>query len=434
MRVPYAVGRWVRGRAHYDRDQLVEHLLHAPHAAHWLIGTRRMGKTSLLRQIELIADHPTEKYVPLFWDLQGSETPADLVLELIDSLDSARERFARLGIEIDFPAGHDADLILRTLAQQVADHGLRLLLLVDEAEVLVHVAATHPDSVKRLYDVLADSPVRTVMASTKWLAHIDDVSRDDKGGVLLRDFRAVFLSRLDETAARALVHQEQGERLVLADDGTVDDVIVHTNGQPYLLQFLCQRLFVVDEEGRGCLRPLLDEDLEPDQLLVALFANDFQYLTQTEQRLILSVAKRRVAKQREIIADLGDVSPETVALYLYGLDRLGFLRRVFGQWAIGNEYLQRWLSAELNLPTSAIASGGGDATQKLVTELARQSEIDYCHEQLKDAETELKGIETDVLSLIGEETRVALARSAALRRRIAKLKRDLGEITHISPQ
>jgi hypothetical protein len=259
------------------------------------------------------------------------------------------------------------------------------------------------------------------------------VSRDDAGGALLRDFRAVFLSRLDEMAARGLVHQEQGERLVVADDGTVDDVIIHTNGQPYLLQFLCQRLFEVDEEGRGRLRPLLDEDLEPDQLLEALFANDFRYLTRTEQRLILSVAKRRVAKQREIIADLGDVSPETVALYLYGLDRLGFLRRVFGQWAIGNEYLQRWLSAELNLPTPAITSGGEDATQKLVTESARQSEIHYCREQLKDAESELEGIEADVLSLIGEETRVALARSAALRRQIAKLKRDLGEITHISP-
>jgi len=36
------------------------------------------------------------------------------------------------------------------------------------------------------------------------------------------------LTRLDEAASRALVRQLQGEAEVLAADGVVDDVLIHT--------------------------------------------------------------------------------------------------------------------------------------------------------------------------------------------------------------
>jgi len=71
MRIPYVVGRWVRGKNHYGRQRLIDTLLARPDsatresatlesatlesatwgAATWLVGTRRMGKTSLLRQL-----------------------------------------------------------------------------------------------------------------------------------------------------------------------------------------------------------------------------------------------------------------------------------------------------------------------------------------------------------------------------------------------
>ena len=326
-------------------------------------------------------------------------------------------------------AEQDATLVLQTLARQAADRNRRLLVLIDEAEALVHVAETHPVWVQRLLAVLVDPQIRTIIASTKWLAQLENMSHDGVGSVLLQKFQVAFLSRLEEAAARSLVRQEQGERLVMAADGTVDDVFIHTNGQPYLVQFLCQRLFEVDDDGRGRLRPVRDEDLEPNELLAALFANDFRQLTRTEQRVLLSVARQGVAKQREIVADLQDISPGTVSLYLYGLDRLGFLRRIFSQWAIGNEYLQRWLSAELSAPTQMLAAAVDDSAQKMVTESARQTEITYCREQLQEAETELRRFDVDGLPVIGEDTRWVLERGALLRRRIAKLKRDLGEIT-----
>ena len=47
MRNPYIVGRWVRGHHHYGRHRLIDHLLNMPDTAIWMVGTRRMGKTSM---------------------------------------------------------------------------------------------------------------------------------------------------------------------------------------------------------------------------------------------------------------------------------------------------------------------------------------------------------------------------------------------------
>ena len=54
MRVPYVVGRWVRGANHYGRHRLIDYLLNIHDNAVWVVSTRRMGKTSLLRQIEYL--------------------------------------------------------------------------------------------------------------------------------------------------------------------------------------------------------------------------------------------------------------------------------------------------------------------------------------------------------------------------------------------
>lgn len=71
MRIPYIVGRWVNDRNHYGRHRLFTYLLNTPDTATWIVGARRIGKTSLLRQLELLADCTDSGLTPLFWDMQG---------------------------------------------------------------------------------------------------------------------------------------------------------------------------------------------------------------------------------------------------------------------------------------------------------------------------------------------------------------------------
>ncbi len=91
---PFVVGQWVRGEKFYGRDALIEEILRGPRNWLWLLGTRRIGKTSLLKQIEHVTSKtPDAGYFPIFWDFQGASDPEELhnlVPEGRDALDSLR--------------------------------------------------------------------------------------------------------------------------------------------------------------------------------------------------------------------------------------------------------------------------------------------------------------------------------------------------------
>jgi hypothetical protein len=87
MRVPYVVGRWVRGVNHYGRQHLIEYLLNIHDNAVWIVSTRRMGKTSLLRQIEFVVVAQKHTCVPLYLDIQGCETSRNLTDELLYAIE-----------------------------------------------------------------------------------------------------------------------------------------------------------------------------------------------------------------------------------------------------------------------------------------------------------------------------------------------------------
>ena len=98
-----------------------------------LLGTRRIGKTSLLRQLEWIASQrPELAHLPLFWDLQGTDDPAELHLSFHDALLDSEERWSELGIEVATLDPDDLFASLTHLRRQIRTTGRRLLLLCDE--------------------------------------------------------------------------------------------------------------------------------------------------------------------------------------------------------------------------------------------------------------------------------------------------------------
>lgn len=428
MRIPYVVGRWVRGGNHYGRERLTEHLLHAPDSAIWLLGTRRMGKTSMLKQLELIGSTPDSQFVPLFWDMQGCESASGLSDELFYALMDVSDRFAPFGVDAKMFSGQDALLILRTLARTLVEHGKQLLLLVDEAEVLIAVARQDPSWAGRLRRAMQDSRVRTVMTSTRLLATLNSLNSEWATSPFLFGFNLVNLTRLEDAAARALVRQLQGEKTVQAADGVVDDILIHTNGQPYLIQYLCQRLFVTDEEGNGFLRAVSEEDLATDHILTGFFQNDFQHLTKTERRLLLAVAELTIAKENELLVVLNDLAPRKIQMYLYGLERLGYLRQVFGQWAVGNEFLRRWAVDNYDDLMQQLTSVTDDRIHETLLEIGREHEASYLRDELARLAAELARTNAAATNATGDELMRLLERADLLRREIARLRRELSSI------
>lgn len=428
MRIPYIVGRWVRGRNHYGRERLTGHLLHSPDSAIWLLGTRRMGKTSMLKQLELVTDSPESHFVPLFWDMQGCESAQDLSEELHYALVDVADRFAAYGVDVHIFAEQDALVVLRSISRVLKEQDRKLLLLVDEAEVLIHIARQDPGWVGRLRRTMQDHRVRTVMTSTKLLAELNRLNSEWTTSPFLFGFNLVNLTRLDDAAARQLVRQSQAEQQVLADDGIVDDILIHTNGQPYLIQYLCQRLFETDERGQGYLRAVSEEDLATDHILSGFFQNDFQHLTKTEQRLLLAVAELNIAKERELLVVLNDVPPRKIQNYLYGLERLGYLRQIFGQWALGNEFFRRWVMDNQDELVRRLNSATDDNIHETMLEIGREHEVRYLREQIARLEAELAQVDDAASRATGEELMRLLDRAASLRRELARLRKELASI------
>lgn len=428
MRIPYVVGRWVRGRNHYGRERLTEHLLQAPDSAIWLLGTRRMGKTSMLKQLELITATPDSHYVPVVWDMQGCESTRELSEELCFALLDVADRFAPFGIDVSTFSGQDALLVLRTLSRALKEQNKQLLILVDEAEVLINIARQDPAWVGRLRRAMQDHRVRTIMTSTKLLAELNKLNSEWTTSPFLFGFNLVNLTRLDEAAARGLVRQLQGEQEVLAADGVVDDVLIHTNGQPYLIQYLCQRLFEADEEGNGRLRSVREEDLATDHILNGFFQNDFQHLTKTERRLLLAVAELTIAKEKELLVVLNDLPPRKIQMYLYGLERLGYLRQIFDQWAVGNEFLRRWVMDNHDELVQRLSSATDDNIHETMLEIGRDHEAIYLREEIARLEAELLKVDAAAAKASGDELVRLLDLAGHLRKELARLRKELANI------
>ncbi len=390
MRNPYITGAYVTGSNHYGRGDLLDYLLRSEGRAYWVVGTRRIGKTSLLRQLELLAA-ASDRYVPLFWDMQGCEAFTCMGGYLADAVRDHLERFEPLGVTDAMLAEEDPLALLSTLRRLARRAGRELLLLGDETEALIAAARDEPAAMQRFHRQLTGSAgLRVVFASTRQIYRMHDVCCDWPTSPFLSGFdMSQTLGSLEPEAAEALIVQAQapdGARVRAASE-VVGAITRATNNHPFLLQILCSRLFAED----GTLWPPDDDDMRVDPILAGFFEHDFRQLSQTDRRIVLAVHRGGPTAGAELAAIDGDNAAE-LAQRLNNLEALGYLRRPTDgeeQVEIGNLFLASWLYAAtdflVELPASqtsetamraAFARQSNESTASLVTQLnARRARL-----------------------------------------------------------
>lgn len=372
MRNPYTTGGWVRGHEHYGRETLIAHILESDNDAVWVVGNRRMGKTSLLRQLELLAA-ASAAYVPLFWDLQGSSSLEDLKAELIYAVEDEAERFDPLLIDPAELGRRSVIDALRGLRRQVRNSGQRLLLLCDEAEALLAIAEADPKGLAGLRKVfLSAGGLRVVLASTKVLSQVNTLTGDWETSPFLFGFGLRNLAGLDDAATAALIRQAQDPVPVRVSDELVAEISRLTGNHPYLTQVLCSRLFV--ESGE--LRPIEPADLALDSTLRDYFQNDYRWMSAGERHVLLSIARgQRTAEA--IAADTG-LALAVVQDFVYSQDRLGKICQRPDGLAPANEFLRRWLEQNHNtLREDADHSELRDDTTRQLIRAGQEQEAAY---------------------------------------------------------
>lgn len=379
MRNPYVTGSWVSGPEHYGRDGSLAHVLDGPNNAIWIVGNRRMGKTSLLRQLEhLTAD--SHIYVPLYWDLQGSSSLDELGEELIYAIEDEEERFNKLVVDVGLLRNWDAVGALRLLRRYARAADRTLLLLCDEAEALLNVARTDPEGLARLRKVMqTGNGLRVVMTSTKILSKINELDANWHTSPFLFGFGMLNLTGLDHESTVGLIRQTQDDMAVTVSDELVQQIMQASNNHPYLTQVLCSRLFIAND---GYLRPMTDADLAVDPALQVYFENDFRWLSPGERQTLLSVARGN--------HDIASIAEETglqaaaIDGFIFSLERLSQLRQTQDGLRVGNEFLRRWLQQNLEeLDKEATSGEVSDETTQQLVRRGQEQEAAWLLEQLR---------------------------------------------------
>jgi hypothetical protein len=242
---PYITGNPVRGRGVFfgrkdDFAYVRQRLTIEQHGVVILfVGARRSGKTSIMFQI--LDGRLGEGYLPVFVDMQRLagvagdreflERVAETVLERLDDRRLARDYY-------DFAAGNPVLTFDRMLADvEQVTAGRRLILLIDEAEILhakVEAGEVSAAVLTYLASILESRRVSFCLTGSPGLSgatHAEWRRLTGKG-----DLREIsFLSREDTLR---LVREPVAEYLTYAP-GVAESVYRLTHGQPFYTQVIC---------------------------------------------------------------------------------------------------------------------------------------------------------------------------------------------------
>jgi hypothetical protein len=384
--IPFVVGQWVRGDRFYGRASQIAEILEGHRNCIWLLGTRRIGKTSLLKQIELIAGTSRDpRYFPIFWDFQGADTPGEFHLNFNDALLDADERLERIGIAVEDVEAEDLFVSLDRLRRRLREKKLGLLLLCDEVEELIKLQRTEPSLLRKLrHATQSRDDIRTVLASTIRLWALSE-QKEDTSPFLHGFTPPLYIERFSDEEARSLIEQSHlgPEDRPRFEDGVIDAIRDHCDNHPYLVQLVCKRYLET-----GVLEEAI-EQVATDRMVSYFFSVDFEMLSEAEREIVRLIAAQAEATSQSMQEELL-MGPDAIEGTLHRLENLGFIRRdKERQIALSNYFFRRWLqdmgdhtipsvTTPMTIPAVGAAEPGPDigdkqSTDGLVAEMKRRS-------------------------------------------------------------
>jgi hypothetical protein len=332
MRNPFIAGSWVRGENFFGREDLLREILEGQRHSVWVAGARRLGKTSLLKELEFrVLQSGETPFTPLYWDLQGSGDARGLAEGLLSSVEDSEAFRRATAVSVDDLESLSVADMLTTLVRRTVRSGWRLLLLMDEPEELLTVARVDPVVLPRLRRILQKGPdVRAVMTSTKRLLRIDERTDFATSPFMLGFTPPLYLTPLDPDDARSLLARGR-----FAQD-EVETIVTRTACHPFLLQLIASRLFETRDLGAT-----LDQ-VAADEMVSNFFSVDFQTLDPEERAALEEVAREGSRTRVEVARAIGRPEEEVESL-LFGLGQMGYLAADGGRHRVGNWFFDRWL-------------------------------------------------------------------------------------------
>ena len=339
--IPYVVGQWVCGQKFYGRARLIAEILEGNRNSLWLLGTRRIGKTSLLKQLEHITTHSTESgYFPLFWDFQGVDSSEELRMSFSDSLLDAEERLETLGVAVHDIETDNLFTSLSYLRRKLRSKQLRLLLLCDEVEELIQLNVKDSSLLSKLRRTMqSHADTRTVLASSIRLWAL--ASQKGDTSPFLHGFApALYIRTLSNQEALSLIRQENLplKARPCLDEKTAELIRSRCDNHPYLIQLTGKRYQELNDIEETI------EQVTADEMISYFFSVDFGMLSEDERNVINLLAERSSSTSNTILERLS-IDAGVLNGSLHRLERLGYIRRnKKREFLLVNYFFKKWLS------------------------------------------------------------------------------------------
>lgn len=329
---PFIVGDWIKEDKDFiGRTHLIDYFLSLQRPHNWLIGSRRMGKTSLLRFLQR-RFHEDSRTCPLFWDVSAIRSLQDLYDTLQDSLDGALPdlQSRHLSFHSDQPQP-DVYSLLRTLARACSERQMILMLLIDEAEALFGLFAREQDVLNKMKTLLDNEQIHVIMASNHGLESYDPLNTEHLLSPFLQGFAPPqFLQAWSREEALPLI-----ERCTTAAEEQ-EQIISSTGGLPFLVQMVC--FYYHDQHSLQAAVQIIRDR----HLLDLFFRHDLHCLGETSSRMLAYLCRQQ-PMEKAVLDTLHRHQPlwsQRLTLLL----QLGFIRvDAQGGYTIGNEFLSDWL-------------------------------------------------------------------------------------------
>jgi tetratricopeptide (TPR) repeat protein len=357
---PYIVGNPIKAQASFFGRQdifreVLQVLRQRDSNAIVLYGQRRIGKTSVLLQLEKQLAHDGE-FTPVYFDLQdkAAKSLPEVLFELSQHISKVTGQAAAKSSDFNSTSDYFRSIFLPEVAQKVATGGL--ILLFDEFDVLDSPMQTQASEAFFPY-------LRAWMADVQKVKFVFVIGRrpEDLSVRTMSTFKGIqstrvsFLSRKD---AEDVVLQSEKDNSLKWEEGGVQRVLDLTYGHPYFTQLLCSVIWEnAYEAGPGDTPVISAREVDASVMQALKFgANAFNWLWDglppAERVVVAAMAEvpEGMIKQDKLIETLNqsgvrlvarelEVAPETL------IDWEVLIEESKGIYRFAIPLLRRWVLA-----------------------------------------------------------------------------------------
>lgn len=353
MANPYIAGSPVTSYKFYGRQDLLVDLRSKDRICVFLIGLRRSGKTSVLKQIESLVKKEDHSVAPIYLSLQELDTTkanfsAAFEESLLSQIKHNLKSYPFLKKLDSYQPQGSACFLIKRLIESAQANDYQVLLLLDECERLLEMK---DEELAELRSTLVDKPkeggLRTILTSSRYLkTTLQARCKDWVTSPFTFGMDMFYLAPLKEAEAQSLVCQVQHPAIRMNLENKVDlvkKIIDLCGGQPFLLQYLCFKLYLSENTLAEFDSRLLNTDE-----FNSCFQSDYCVLSPGEQKILDALARGPAALS--ILERIVNLPAQETKNGLAGLQDLGLVISRKKKWDIAHVFLKTWLLSSEHRP------------------------------------------------------------------------------------